>query len=161
MTADLTPDNDRPDWTPPDGDTPPLEGPSVEPDGIEPDGFAEVVSESQIRTLLAAAGGMTHYLIGHPDIAEHWSFTVDELDSLTPAFATMVNRSARLRAIVHRGDALALAVTLARYADRNLKLSRQIADLESETPPEVAEEGSEIEIIPKRPEDLQPWDEMP
>lgn len=152
-TVDMTPANDRP-TPPPAGD----DGPPVAPpqDIMSTDVEAPVpdVSEPQVRGILRLIGSGTHIAFGHPAIDEHWRFTDEELDQLTPPVTAWINRNPRLRAAAQHGDAATIAVALAMYMSRNISISREVA---------AEEEGDESELPSDElpPDGLQPWGQVP
>lgn len=78
------------------------------------------VDESVVRMSLQALGGLLGYPLGDEDVVDHWRFTEQELNDLTPPLTRIVNRNARLRRAVIRGDEMALAVAFGGYAGRNI-----------------------------------------
>jgi len=151
MTVNLTPDNDRPPVDPaPDTGDVPASGTQL---GDVPD--VEVVTEvdeAKVRRVLSVIGMGAHLAVGDPRIDEHWAFTEGELDALTPPLTGYINRSARLRAAVERGDVVTIAVTLGLYAKRNVDISREIADVDADL------ETVDVEPVDgDDPSDIQPW----
>ena len=151
--VDLTPEDDRPA---PAAEVPPLADPEGPPAdlGPVPVDVPEQVTEEQVRRVLATAGRLLHHVAGHPDIPEHWSFTDDELDQLTPPVTGYVNRSARLRAAVARGDGLTLTLAVGAWVQRNVRLSQDIAAVEAEQ----ADAGQPAEVAGQP---AQPWEDLP
>jgi len=101
--------------------------PSVRPqdppgpgDGLLPEEPVPQVDESVVRMSLQALGGLLSYPLADDDVVDHWRFTVRELDDLTPPLTRIVNRNARLRRAVIRGDEMALAVAFGGYVGRNI-----------------------------------------
>lgn len=79
------------------------------------------VTEVQVRAVLAAGGRGLGYVAGHPDVPNHWHFTDDELDELTPPVTRYVNRSALLRRAVGRSDFLTIVMAMGIYTSRNIE----------------------------------------
>lgn len=92
-----------------DGDTPPEAAPAP-----------SVVTEAQVRALLAAGGRGLGSVVGDDDVPGHWHFTDDELDAITPPLTRAVNRSPRLVRAVEQSDTAVIAVTLGAYGWRNI-----------------------------------------
>lgn len=95
------------------------------PGAVPPDVEAEVVNapqvdEAVVRTLLKAFSGVTSYAVGRDDVVDHWKFTNQELDDLTPPLTRYINRRPKLRAAVARGDEAAIGMVLASYTGRNI-----------------------------------------
>jgi hypothetical protein len=78
------------------------------------------VDETVVRTMLRAVGGGLGYSLGDEDVPEHWRFTERELDDLTPPLTRIVNRNAKLRRAVIRGDEMAVMVAVGGYMGRNM-----------------------------------------
>lgn len=97
----------------------------AEPVVLRGEDDAPDASEAQVRAMLAGIGGIVSFAIGNREIEDHWRFTADELDDLTPPVTRMVNASPRLRVIVARSDTIAFALVLTRYGLRNADLQRK------------------------------------
>jgi hypothetical protein len=161
MEVDLTPQDDRPPLPDQGFDGVPQDGPPTfgDAEASEPVSTVPDVDESQVRTVLSMIGTGVHITFGHPAIDEHWRFTDPELDQLTPPITSYVNRSARLRAAVQRGDAISVALTLGLYTSRNLRISREIAEDE-----EASHDASPDDLLtPDRDAatPMQPFSEVP
>ena len=78
------------------------------------------VDESVVRVSLQALGGLLSYPLSDDDVVDHWRFTDRELNDLTPPLTRIVNRNARLRRAVIRGDEVAVAVAFGGYVGRNM-----------------------------------------
>lgn len=164
-TADLTPEADRMGaarlddqaTARSDDDTDHPEAPA-ESYGVEPDG----VTEEEWRRLITGAGRLLHRLIGHPDHAEHWSFTPEEIDELAPSITNITNRTHWLLALVRRGDLLILLFAVLGWAGRNRRLTEDIAKVEElheriGITPNESEPSLEVEPTPGV---VQPWDQL-
>lgn len=113
------PEVDR-DLVSPDEVFPPGPDPTLIDESNAPD-----ASEAQLRALLSGLGGLVSFSMGNREIPNHWRFTPEELDDLTPPITRMVNASPRLKAIVARSDLIALGLVLTRYTLRNADEQRK------------------------------------
>ncbi|MGH9042681.1 MAG: hypothetical protein ACRDZ3_20895 [Acidimicrobiia bacterium] len=96
------------------------------------------VDETVVRSMLRAVGGGLGYGLGDEDVPDHWRFTEGELDDLTPPLTRVINRNAKLRRAVIRGDEMAVGVVVAGYVGRNVnegyKAGRARRERDGETP---------------------------
>jgi hypothetical protein len=90
------------------------------PDGALAEELVPQVDESVVRMSLQAFGGLLSYPLADDDVVDHWRFTERELDDLTPPLTRIVNRNAKLRRAVIRGDEMAVAVAFGGYVGRNM-----------------------------------------
>jgi hypothetical protein len=84
------------------------------------------VDASVVRTTLRALGGGLSFSIGDEDVPDHWRFTDRELNELAGTseepgpLTRIINRNAKLRRAVIRGDEMAVAVAFGGYVGRNV-----------------------------------------
>jgi hypothetical protein len=84
------------------------------------------VDATMVRSMLRAIGGGLGFALGDEDVPEHWRFTERELDELAGTSAEpgpltrIINRNAKLRRAVIRGDEMAVAVAFGGYMGRNV-----------------------------------------
>lgn len=117
---------------PPEVRTPPA---SAGPDDralLLEDEHVPQVDESIVRSLLSGLGGTLGHLAGDQDVVEHWRFTTQELDDLTPPLTRIVNRNTGLRRAVIKGDEMAVALVLAGYLGRNVADGKRARDRRDE-----------------------------
>ena len=151
MDLDMSPVDDRPPVPPVDAGEVPDPGIGDAASDVVPD-----VDEAQVRRILDLIGMGAHIAVGHPAVEEHWRFTPSELDQLTPPVTAWLNRSPRLRAAAHHGDAVTVAVALGLYTSRNLSISREVADADdADVPPPPFPPDDQD------PAGSQPWGEIP
>lgn len=106
-------------------------------EGVPPEPVP-VVDEDDVRRALAMAGDTLHGWVGHPEVPEHWSFTAGEIDALAPPLTSVINRHAVARRMMQHSPEAAVALTLARFGWRNVRISRAVAEAEAEA--EVGDE---------------------
>lgn len=93
---------------------------------------APVVDEEDVRRALRLAGDTLHGWVGHPEVPEHWSFTPGEIEALTPPLTSVINRHAAARQMMQHSPEAAVALTLARFGWRNMRITKALADAEAE-----------------------------
>jgi hypothetical protein len=89
-------------------------------------------SEGTVRGLLAGFGNVLSTAAGDADVPDHWRFTDQELDDLTPPITRIVNRRPQLRRAIEHGDEVTVALHLAAYAGRNVDLARAAKEARSD-----------------------------
>lgn len=90
------------------------------------------VDEATVRNWLEFAGRRVGGLAGDADVDDHWHFTEAELDELAPPLTRYVNRRARLRALVRKGDGVIVGSVLLEYVQRNRSDARAAKEARGE-----------------------------
>lgn len=116
------------------------------------------VDESVVRGLLGSIGGGIGYVAGDDDVADHWRFTRQELDDLTPPLTRIINRRARLRRAVMHGDEATVAVLLAGYTGRNVAAGQVAKEARNERDREAAAAPGDPRADDPRPHGQARWD---
>lgn len=118
---------------------PPHFGSDDSPDDGLPPEPVPVVDEDDVRRALAMAGDTLHGWVGHPEVPEHWSFTPGEIDALAPPLTSVINRHAAARRMMQHSPEAAVALTLARFGWRNVRITKALSDAEAEASSAAAE----------------------
>lgn len=142
-TADMTPQDDRPRPAPGEGEVTPdgysyrlpesaktTLGLDHDPTMVEPP--PPEATPDQVRGALRALGKGVHRAAGDSRFPEHWAFTAEELDEITPPLTSIVNRSMILRRFIARSEYIQLGLALFGWSSRNAEMSTTIAEAEAE-----------------------------